>query len=364
MIITRTPYRISFFGGGADYHTWYQKHGAVILSTTINHYCYLSCRQLPPFFKHKSRITWSKIEEVVNNNDIIHPSVNAVLKYLNIDYGVEINHQGDLPARSGLGSSSAFTVGLLNAIYGLENTMASKKQLACESIYVERHILKENVGVQDQIATAYGGLNKITISTNGEFIVEPIILNNNRLHELESHLLLFFTGVSRTASNIAESKIKNISSGNKENTLFSMQDLVSDAINLLTSNEDIRGFGKLLDKTWQLKKNISNNISTNNIDYIYNKAMDAGSLGGKILGAGGGGFILFFAEPKKHEKIKESLSDLLHVPFNINNNGSQIIFFDQHKYSQSSKIRRDYSYLQEDNKFNQKLLSIPLVNEV
>ena len=212
MIISRTPYRISFFGGGTDYHTWYQKHGAAVLATTINHHCYLQCRPLPPFFGHESRIVWSRIEEVSRNAEIQHPAVKAILAYLNINQGVEIHHQGDLPARSGLGSSSAFTVGLLHTMYALRGMISSKRELACEAIHIERDLLKENVGVQDQISTAYGGLNKIIIHSNGDFEVSPVVLPPSRLNELHDHLLLFFTGVSRTASDIAADKIKAIPS--------------------------------------------------------------------------------------------------------------------------------------------------------
>src|SRR3990167_3511914 len=237
MIITRTPYRISFVGGGTDYHTWYQKHGAAVLSVTINHYCRLHCRFLPPFFEHKSRIIYSKVEEVKRHADIQHPAVRAILQYLKINNGIEIHHQGDLPARSGLGSSSAFSVGLLNAMYGLMGMISNKRELACEAIHIERHILKENVGVQDQIATAYGGLNKIVINANGHFEAMPLILSGKRLNELQDHLLLFFTGISRTASDIAGEKIKSIP--NKTQELHRMQNMVDEAIHILTTDAKI-----------------------------------------------------------------------------------------------------------------------------
>ncbi|OGT47428.1 MAG: kinase [Gammaproteobacteria bacterium RIFCSPHIGHO2_12_FULL_41_20] len=343
MIISRTPYRISFFGGGTDYHTWYQKHGAAVLATTINHYCYLQCRLLPPFFGHESRIVWSKIEEVTRHAEIQHPAVRAVLAYLNINQGVEIHHQGDLPARSGLGSSSAFTVGLLHAMYAMRGMISSKRELACEATHIERDILKENVGVQDQISTAYGGLNKIIISPNGNFDVCPIVLPHTRMQELHEHLLLFFTGVSRTASNIAADKIKSIPS--KAEELHRMRQMVDEAEKILCSNTDMLQFGNLLHETWQLKRQISNQISPAFVDEIYNKARAAGAIGGKLLGAGGGGFMLFFVSPENKLAVCEALKDLLLVPFDFESSGSQIIFYDHLDYSQMAITRRDYMHL-------------------
>jgi D-glycero-alpha-D-manno-heptose-7-phosphate kinase len=343
MIISRTPYRVSFFGGGTDYHTWYQVHGSAVLSTTINHYCYLQCRNLAPFFNHKSRVLWSKIEEVSQHSDIQHPAVRAVLEYLEINQGVEITHQGDLPARSGLGSSSAFTVGLLHAIYALRGMMSSKRELACEAIHIERDILKENVGVQDQIATAYGGLNKIIVHPNGSFDVTPVILPAGRLQELHSHLLLFFTGVSRTASDIAADKIKSIPDKSRE--LHSMLGMVDQAQQILCSETDITRFGELLHEAWMLKRQLSSRISPAYIDEIYAKARSAGAIGGKLLGAGGGGFMLFFVKPEDKLKVCEALDNLLLVPFNFESSGSQIIFYDDSNFSQMAMTRRDYVHL-------------------
>jgi D-glycero-alpha-D-manno-heptose-7-phosphate kinase len=343
MIISRTPYRISYFGGGTDYHSWYQKHGAAILSSTINHYCYLQCRILPPFFKHKSRVVWSKIEEIADNADICHPAVRAVLEYLQITQGVEVSHQGDLPARSGLGSSSAFTVGLLNAMYTLRGMSSSKRELACEAIHVERDILKENVGVQDQIATAYGGLNKIIIQPDGDFEVTPLALSADRLEKLHSHLLLFFTGISRTASDIAAEKIKSIPQ--KSHELQQMHAMVAMAEQILCSNSDIAHFGELLHESWTLKRQISHKISPAFVDEIYIKARKAGAIGGKLLGAGGGGFMLFFVKPEDKLKVCDALKDLLLVPFKFETSGSQIIFSDNLHYSQMAMTRRDYLHL-------------------
>jgi D-glycero-alpha-D-manno-heptose-7-phosphate kinase len=343
LIISRTPYRVSFIGGGTDYHTWYQEYGGAVLTTTINHYCYLHCRLLPAFFKHKSRIIWSRVEEVMDHAEIQHPSVRAILEYLNIQQGIEIHHQGDLPARSGLGSSSAFTVGLLNAMYALRGDISSKRELACEAIHIERDILNENVGVQDQIQTAYGGLNKIEISSNGNFDVTPIVLPHNRLHGLHEHLMLFFTGVSRTASDIAGEKIKAIP--NKTQEMHAIRQMVEEGIKVLTQGNDITDFGRLLHEGWMLKRQISSNISPSFIDEIYNRARKAGAIGGKVLGAGGGGFMLFFVPPELKPQVCEALKDLLLVPFEMESSGSQIIFYDNMNYSQMSMNRRDYRHL-------------------
>jgi len=343
MVISRTPYRISFFGGGTDYHTWYQKHGSRVLSTTINHYCYLHCRPLAPFFEHKTRVVWSKVEEVLQHSDIQHPAVRAVLDFLHINQGIEIHHQGDLPARSGLGSSSAFTVGLLHAMYALRGMMSSKRELACEAIHIEREILQENVGVQDQIATAYGGLNKIHVHPDGDFEVTPLVLPHGRLRELHDHLLLFFTGVSRTASDIAADKIKSIPQ--KAHELHQMQSMVDKAERILCTGQDLSLFGELLHETWVLKRQLSNKIAPAYIDDIYEKARHAGAIGGKLLGAGGGGFMLFFVKPEDKIKVCDALKDLLLVPFEFESSGSQIIFYDRQQYSQMSMTRRDYMHL-------------------
>lgn len=347
MIITRTPYRISFVGGGTDYHPWYQQNGGAVISTSIDKYCYLNVRTLPPFFEHKYRAVWSIIEQVKSIKDLEHPAIRAVLEYLEISDGVEIQHQGDLPARSGLGSSSAFTVGLLHAVYAMRGMMSSPRELACEAIHIERDILKENVGVQDQIATAFGGLNKIIIHPNGEFDVTPLILPLTRQRELHNHLLLFFTGVSRTASDIAGDKIQAIP--NKTAELTQMRNMVDQAERILCSNQDITAFGELLDEAWQVKRKISSKISPQFVDDVYNRARKAGAIGGKLLGAGGGGFILFFVKPEDKMQVCDALHDLLLVPFDFESGGSQIIFYDQSQYSQSSRTRRDYEHLRRMN---------------
>lgn len=344
MIISRTPYRISFFGGGTDYHVWYREHGGAVLSTTINHYCYLTCRYLPPFFKEKSRIVWSRIEAVMDNNDIVHPAVRAVLQYFSDEQvGVEVHHTGDLPARSGLGSSSAFTVGLLNSMNALYSRMSNKRELACEAVHIERDVLKENVGVQDQIAVAYGGFNKITILPTGDFSVEPVITSEARLKELQSHFLLFFTGVSRNATDIAAEQVKTIAE--KKQELKAMRALVDDALDTVLYARDIKEFGRLLHETWQIKRSLSSKIAPEFVDDVYAKARAAGAIGGKLLGAGGGGFMLFFAAPEKHPAIKQALNDLLWVPFSFENGGSSIVFYDPNSYAMDSLNRRNFYHL-------------------
>ncbi|MBU0605249.1 MAG: kinase [Candidatus Omnitrophica bacterium] len=325
MIISRTPFRISFFGGGTDYPVWYEDHGGAVLSTTIDKYCYLTCRYLPPFFEHKHRIVYSKIDTVNRIKDIRHPAARAILEMMKIKSGVEVHHDGDLPARTGLGSSSAFTVGLLNSLYALKGVMPTKHRLAKEAMYVERDLLRENVGSQDQVAVSYGGFNKINFEKDGGFSVEPIILGRERSAELENHLMLFFTGFSRMASRIAKKQIKN--TVHKKNELAKIHSMVEEAKNILTDSSDINEFGKLLYESWILKKSLTDMISTPEIDTIYDMAMSAGATGGKLLGAGGGGFMLFFVKPELQEKVRKKLRKLLLVKFGFENQGSQIIFY-------------------------------------
>ncbi len=347
MIISRTPYRVSFFGGGTDYHTWYNEHGGAVLSTTINHYCYLTCRSLPPFFDEKSRIVWSQIESVKDHSQIKHPAVRGVLEYLQENDGVEIHHSGDLPARSGLGSSSAFTVGLLHAMHALRGRMSNKRELACEAVHVERTLLKENVGVQDQIATAYGGFNKITILQNGDFAVDPVILPTDRLNALQSHFLLFFTGVARTSSDVAAEQFRVVSS--KQDELKAMRQMVDEAVQIVTNSSDLKDFGRLLHETWQLKRSLSSKISPQFVDDIYQRARNAGAIGGKLLGAGGGGFMLFFAEPDQHERIKAALAELLCVPFAFETSGTSVVYYSPTHYSADTFTRRNFRHLNDTN---------------
>ncbi len=332
MIISRTPFRISFFGGGTDYPAWYRKHGGSVLVTSIDKYCYLTCRHLPPFFEHKIRVVYSKIDHGQTVDDIGHPAVRAVMRHLQLDHGIEIHHDGDLPARSGMGSSSSFTVGLLHALYALKGQMPCKRQLAEEAIIIEQEKLKETVGSQDQASTAYGGLNHITFLQNGSFTVTPITVPNVRVHELNSHLMLFYTGIKRTASNVADSFVHNLESRKRQ--LRIMKDLVDESIALLNSPDDICGFGELLNEAWEVKRKLSTKVSNVEVDELYDAALSAGALGGKLTGAGGGGFLLLFVPPDRQTKVREQLNKLIHVPFQFEFSGSQIIFLDP---------ERDYS---------------------
>jgi len=326
MIISRTPFRISFFGGGSDYPAWYRKHGGSVLVTTINKYCYLSCRYYPPFFEHKFRIVYIRSEDCKGVEEVSHPAVREILRYLKWDRGLEIHHVGDLPSRGGMGSSSSFTVGLLHALYAMQGRMLSKKQLAMESIHVEQDLLRETVGSQDQVSTAYGGLNHILFQENGEIIVKPVTLSQDRIHQLESHLMLFYTGIKRTASNVAQSYVNNIEEKKKQMEM--MTGLVDESIAILNSDRDIMDFGRLLHEAWKIKCSFSERVSNSSVDEIYSKAVSAGAIGGKIAGAGGGGFMVLFVPPERRERVREELKSLVHVPFRFEGHGSQIIFYD------------------------------------
>lgn len=326
MIITRTPFRISFFGGGTDYPGWYRAHGGAVLATTIDKYCYITCRRLPPFFEHKHRIVYSYIENVKRNDDIKHPAVRALLNWTKVEEGLEIHHDGDLPARSGLGSSSSFTVGLLHALRALNGQLANKDGLARDAIHVEQNVIGESVGSQDQVSAAFGGFNRIEFHRNDSFDVSPVILTAQRREELRQHLMLCFTGVSRIASEVAKSKIANLEKREKELKL--MRAMVDEAAAILqTASEPIDSFGKLLDASWQFKRSLSDRVSTPEIDRIYQAAIDAGAIGGKILGAGGGGFLLLFARPERQAAIRERLSGLIHVPFHFEDSGSRLVLY-------------------------------------
>lgn len=326
MIISRTPYRISFFGGGTDYPAWYRENEGAVLATTIDKYCYITCRYLPPFFDHKHRVVYSKIEDVKEISEIEHPSVRATLQFMGITDGVEIHHDGDLPARTGLGSSSSFTVGLLHSLYALKGIMPTKTQLAQDAINIEQNMLKENVGSQDQVLAAFGGFNKILFKSDDTFHINPIIMDSNRLQQLQDHLVFCFTGFSRYASEVAKSQIENINKRRHE--LWVIRQMVDEAIAILSnSKRDITEFGTLLHESWKLKKSLSDKITTPQIDEIYESARESGAIGGKLIGAGGGGFMLLFAKPEDQAKIKEKLKGVLLVPFQFESNGSQIIVY-------------------------------------
>ena len=327
MIISKTPFRISFFGGGTDYPAWYRSHGGAVLSATIDKYCYINCRALPRFFEHKYRIVWSHIENVSTIGEILHPAVREGFRYLGIngDTGMEFHHQGDLPARAGMGSSSAFAVGLIKAITAFQGHMIGKKELAMRAIHFEQSILNDKVGSQDQVAAAYGGLNLIRFQPDGDILVEPLTLPKERIQQLESHLLMFYTGTSRLSSEIAGDVIRQIPE--KERTLREMHALVEQAVAILSGPEDLAAFGHLMHETWRLKRQLSDRISNPTIDKIYQTAMDNGALGGKLLGAGASGFMVFFVPPADHQKIKDALPGYLQVPFCFENQGCTLIHY-------------------------------------
>lgn len=326
MIISRTPFRISFFGGGTDYPAWSRENGGVVLATTIDKYCYISCRYLPPFFEHKYRVVYSKIENAREICQIEHPAARAVLEWLKCDRGLEIHHDGDLPARSGLGSSSSFTVGLISAIMALNGRYTSKKELANNAIHIEQNVLKENVGSQDQVSAAHGGFNHIEFKRDNTYDVSPVVLPKSELETLEGNLMLFFTGISRFSSEIAKTQIENINKRKAE--LVRMKEMVGEALSILNGGEDsLDDFGRLLDEAWQYKKALSDKVSNSTIDQIYEEAVTGGALGGKILGAGGGGFILFYVKPENQSKVKDRLKGLIHVPFHFESSGSRIVLY-------------------------------------
>jgi D-glycero-alpha-D-manno-heptose-7-phosphate kinase len=327
MIITRTPFRISFFGGGTDFPAWYNKNGGIVLSTTINKYCYVSLRKLPPFFDIKHKIVFFSKQEGFNEIDEIqHPAVRETYRFMGVQDGLVMQHDGDLPSHSGLGSSSAFTVGLLHALYALQGKMVTKNRLALEAIHIEQNMIQEAVGSQDQVASAFGGFNKIIFLAQNKVEVNPIIISTEKLNYLRSCLMLFFTGFARFSVEIEQDKLHQLEQ--KRNELSRMYALVENAINILDGSlSGYDDFGSLLHETWLLKKRLSQKVSTDYIDQIYDKARRAGALGGKMLGAGGGGFILFFVPPKNREHVKQALASLLHVPFRFDTLGSQIIYF-------------------------------------
>jgi D-glycero-alpha-D-manno-heptose-7-phosphate kinase len=346
MVITSTPLRISFFGGGTDYPVWYREHGGAVLATTINKCCYITCRWLPPFFEHHSRISYSKVENVSRNDAIEHPSVRACLRFLEIDEGVEIHHVADLPARTGLGTSSAFTVGLLLGLYALKEQMRDKHALAADAIHVEQNVVQEAVGSQDQVSAAYGGFNRINFGTDGGIEVKHILAAQNRLAELEQHLALYFTGFSRTASEIATAQLKVTPHKKKE--LEMMLQLVNEAESTITNpNRALDEFGRLLHESWQIKRTLTQKISNSNIDEIYEAGCSAGALGGKLLGAGGGGFMLFFVPPERRQALRMRLKKLLCVPFGFSNRGSHVVVYEpEEMYDKSLTYERFMVYAQ------------------
>jgi len=347
MVITSTPLRVSFFGGGTDYPVWYLQHGGSVLSTTIDKSCFITCRWLPPFFEYHSRISYSKVENVSSNAAIDHPAVRGCLQYLGIEEGVEVHHIADLPARTGLGTSSAFTVGLLLGLYALRNQMRDKHSLATEAIKVEQEILKEAVGAQDQVSAAYGGFNRINFRCDGSIEVNRILTSGDRLAELEQHLALYFTGFSRTASEVAQEQLRLTPQRTRE--LNTMLDLVDEAEAILANqNRSLSEFGRLLHESWRIKRTLTQKITNPILDEIYEAGLSAGALGGKLLGAGGGGFMAFFVPPERRKALRTRLKSLLCIPFAFSTRGSHVVVYErENPYDQALANERSAIYGQE-----------------
>lgn len=324
MIITRTPYRISFFGGGTDYPAWYREEGGAVLSTSINKYCYITCRYLPPFFPITHRIVWSHIEGASTISEILHPAVREGLRMMAFDdsRGVEIHHQGDLPARSGMGSSSAFAVGLLSALKALKGNVATRPELYEMAIQLEQDCLGDNVGSQDQVATAMGGFNRIQFQQNGSIEVRPVDVPKERLKALNGRLMLFFSGTSRMSSEVAGRVVRSLAE--KRTELRHMRAMVDQGLEILGHGE-LDDFGRLLDQAWKFKKSLSSAISNPVIDEAYGAACQAGALGGKLLGAGASGFMVFYVPEGRQNSVREALRGLMHVPFSFEDQGSTIL---------------------------------------
>jgi D-glycero-alpha-D-manno-heptose-7-phosphate kinase len=344
MVITRTPLRISFFGGGTDYPIWYRQYGGSVLATTIDKSCYITCRRLPPFFEYHSRISYSRVENVASNQAIEHPSVRGCLQFLGMEDGLEIHHVADLPARTGLGTSSAFTVGLLLGLYAMRNQMRAKHTLGMEAIHIEQDLIQEAVGAQDQISAAHGGFNRINFNTDGRIDVTRVLSSPSRFKELEQNLALYFTGFSRTASEVAQEQLKM--TPHKKRELEMMLQLVDEAEAILTSpNRSLDDFGRLLHESWQIKRTLTGKITNASIDEIYEAGRSAGALGGKLLGAGGGGFMLFFVPPEKREALRQRLKKLLCVPFSFSSKGSEVVVYEpEAPYDQALTQERSVVY--------------------
>jgi len=328
LIISRTPVRISFFGGGTDYREYYLRNGGAVLGTTINKYIYVSINRLSNFFDYKIRVGYSKSELVNAVNDIVHPSVRECLKFKGVDGNLDIHIFADLPARTGLGSSSSFTVGFLNGLYALEGKMISNEQLAKDALYVEQQMIKEHVGSQDQVHAAYGGLNIIRFNEAG-FKVQPLIITSEKRSLLENAMMVFYTGQTRYANEVVKEQIERTSSRNNDGYLKKMLDMVNEAIAIISNEQNttmIESFGKLLHESWLLKKSLSSQISNSMIDDAYNQALSAGALGGKIAGAGGGGFLSLIVEPTKQAAVRKALKNFLEVDFKFEDEGSTIIY--------------------------------------
>lgn len=328
MIITQTPFRMSFFGGGTDFPGFYKEHGGSVISTSFDKYCYVNVRHLPRFFEYSTELSYAKTERVAKVEDIEHPAIREAMKLLDM-HEIRLTYEADLPARSGLGTSSSFAVGMLNAFYALKGKYAGKKKLADDAIFLERVLCNESGGVQDQIAASFGGFNRIYFDSEG-YTVNPVIISPERKNLLNRNLMLFFTGFSRFSSDIQVEAEKNLKS--KQAQLLEMLGLVDEAERVLTSKNDLQEFGRLLDYTWKLKRGITNKVSNDSIDAVYDKAMQAGAVGGKLLGAGGGGFLLFYVEAEKQQNVQKSLKDFLYVPFEFESAGTRVIHYTPENY--------------------------------
>lgn len=329
MIITKTPFRMSFFGGGTDFPAFYNQYGGGVLSTTFDKYCYVTVRHLPPFFEHRNELIYSKIERTVTAAEIQHPAIREAMKFLDMR-DLHLSYDADLPARTGLGTSSSFAVGMLHAFYALKGKYVDKRRLADEAIYLERTLCGESGGVQDQIAAAFGGLNRIEFSSDG-YTVKPVVISDMRKEALNERLLLFYTGISRYSTEIQTVTQRSIA--DKTAQLQEMHRLVGEAESILTDKTtSLTEFGRLLDYTWRLKRGISSGISTDSIDGLYDRAMKAGAVGGKLLGAGGGGFLLFYVEPENQDSVKRAMKDLLYIPFKFERDGTQVLYFQAEDY--------------------------------
>ena len=334
MIITRTPFRMSFFGGGTDFESYFKEHGGAVLSTTFDKYCYVSVRHLPRFFDYWNEIIYSKIERVQHTDEIMHPAVRNAMKMKDM-HELRLSYDADLPARSGLGTSSSFAVGMLNAFSALKGKKLSKRQLADEAIYLERVLCNESGGIQDQIAAAFGGLNLISFGADG-YEVRPVDIFKDRKDELNDRLMLFFTGFSRFSSDIQQGTVKALK--DKYAELKEMTELTFEAERLLRDEDaNLNEFGRMLDHTWKLKRGISNGISTGSIDDMYAAGIKAGALGGKLLGAGGGGFLLFYAEPDRQEAVREAMKELLYIPFRFEQEGTAIVHDEQESFEKTER---------------------------
>jgi len=329
MIITKTPFRMSFFGGGTDMPNFFNEYGGAVLSTTFNKYCYVNVRHLPRFFDYSTELSYSKIERVTNVDDIIHPAVRNAMKFLDM-HEIRLTYEADLPARSGLGTSSSFAVGMLNAFYVLKAQYADKKKLADEAIYLERKLCQEAGGWQDQIAASYGGFNRINFRADG-YEVLPVIISHDRKKQLNDNLMMFFTGFTRFSSDVQ--KVNAVGNVEKIAQLKEMHSLVDDAVKLLTDKyADLDDFGRFLDYTWKLKRQTSVAVSSDSIDGLYAKGIEAGALGGKLLGAGGGGFVVFYVQFDKQEAVKKAMSNLMHIPFEFETGGTRVIHYTPETY--------------------------------